>query len=814
MRFWILGLFVSFCASNLAHGADVPAFNTQRRVPLTTSRVIGSPEPPPPYRAVRAYESLETSQPIGVYHEPGTQNLLLIQQLKAAVGAGRIARLSGSEDDVKSEVLLDSNHTIYGIAFHPKFLENGYIFVGSNGPVTDKPDDKDNKVTRVSRFTIDREAPFACDPKSQQIIIEWASNGHNGGDLAFGKDGMLYVSSGDGTSDSDTDLAGQDMTRLLAKVLRIDVEHPAEGQAYSVPPDNPFVGQEGIRPETWAAGFRNPWRLHIDRKTGDLWIGNNGQDLWEQAYLVERGANYGWSVMEGSHPFYLDREAGPQPFSKPIAEHHHSEARSLTGGVVYYGKKLPDLVGAYIYGDYSTGKIWGIRHKRGRMIWHQEIADTTLQITGFGSDPAGELLIVDYTGGLYRLEPRPVSTDPPAKFPRLLSETGLFASVPDNRTMPALIPYTVNAPLWSDGAIKERFIALPQFEHIDFKLNRGWEFPNEAVLVKTFSLPQKTADGEVVKRIETRLLTRQDGEWQGYSYRWNDEQTDAELVDKTGVDAKFLVADATAEDGVREQLWHFPSRAECMVCHSRAANYVLGLSTVQMNREHQYGETKLNQLTLLEQLGAFRIPWTEHLKEMKGRWNKTSRPPHKPKEKPEDKTDGDKKESDKTDETKKDEDPFAWPFADLEKELGETPKYVSLLPKRPEEYPALVDPHDAAADLTERVRSYLHANCASCHTNAGGGNSQINLDFGVKLDKAKLIDEAPLHKLPGFEEAKLVTPHDPAHSVLFARISRRGTGQMPPLASGLVDQQAVELLRQWINELPVESGEPAAGGSE
>src|SRR5262249_22920486 len=189
----------------------------------------------------------------------------------------------------------------------------------------------------------------AIDPKSALTIIEWDSNGHNGGDLAFGLDGMLYVSSGDGTSDSDTNLTGQDLTKLLAKVLRIDVDHPAPGQAYAVPPDNPFVKTPGARPETWAMGFRNPWRLTIDKKTGDLWVGNNGQDLWEQAYLVERGANYGWSVMEGSHPFYLNRKAGPTPFARPIVEHPHSEMRSLTGGIVYYGSKLPQLRGAHMY---------------------------------------------------------------------------------------------------------------------------------------------------------------------------------------------------------------------------------------------------------------------------------------------------------------------------------------------------------------------------------------------------------------------------------------------------------------------------------
>ena len=226
---------------------------------------------------------------------------------------------------------------------------------------------------------------------------------------------MLYVTSGDGTSDSDTDLAGQDMTRLTAKVLRIDVDHPADGKAYSVPADNPFVGQkhEGtpIRPETWAYGLRNPWRICVDRATGAIWVGNNGQDLWEQAYRLERGANYGWSVMEGGHVFYADRRRGPTPLVPPTVEHPHSVARSLTGGVVYRGQRLPELHGAYIYGDYSTGKIWGVLHDGKRIVWHKELADTTLAITAFGIDRDGELLICDHRGGgeggLFRLEPTP-----------------------------------------------------------------------------------------------------------------------------------------------------------------------------------------------------------------------------------------------------------------------------------------------------------------------------------------------------------------------------------------------------------------------
>ena len=169
----------------------------------------------------------------------------------------------------------------------------------------------------------------------------------------------MYVTSGDGTSDSDRNVVGQDLTKLTSKVLRIDIDHPDEGKTYSVAKDNPFVGMKDVRPETWAYGLRNPWRITVDKKTGHVWVGNNGQDLWESAYRIEKGANYGWSVVEGSHPFYPDRKAGPTPFTKPTVEHHHVESRSLTGGVVYYGDKFPELHGLYLH-------LWRLLHRR---IW-------------------------------------------------------------------------------------------------------------------------------------------------------------------------------------------------------------------------------------------------------------------------------------------------------------------------------------------------------------------------------------------------------------------------------------------------------------
>src|SRR5205807_1529797 len=165
-------------------------------------------------------------------------------------------------------------------------------------------------------------------------------------------------------SDSDGDVTGQDLRDLCSGVLRIDVDRPAPGKNYAIPRDNPFVKLPGARGELWCFGLRNPWRMHFDRTSGDLYVGDVGQDLWEMIHLIRKGGNYGWSVMEGSHPFQPLRKKGPGPFQPPLIEHPHSESRSITGGLVYRGRKFPELRGAYLYGDYSTGKIWGLRHKR------------------------------------------------------------------------------------------------------------------------------------------------------------------------------------------------------------------------------------------------------------------------------------------------------------------------------------------------------------------------------------------------------------------------------------------------------------------
>jgi uncharacterized repeat protein (TIGR03806 family) len=743
---------------------SVKPYGIERRLPLITSTVVGSPEPPPPYRIRRVFPQLKTTYPVFITRQPGSNRLLYLA-LDWSYGPTKLFRIPDEPNVSQPEMLLAINEVAYDIAFHPDFLHNGYLYIGGNGPNQGKVP----KQSRVTRYTMDPKPPYRLDPKSAKVIIEWPSNGHNGHALRFGQDGMLYVTSGDGTSDSDTNVVGQDMTKLTSKLLRIDVNHPAPGKMYSVPSDNPFVGKKDTRPETWAYGFRNPWRMAVDEKTGHIWVGQNGQDLFEQAFLIQKGANYGWSVYEGSHPFYLQRKLGPTPHVLPTIEHPHSEFRSLTGGLVYYGNKFPELRGAYIYGDHDTGKVWGMKHDGKKALWHRELADTRIKITSFGADTHGEILISDYRGrdqgAFFTLEATP-KDEPTTKFPRTLSASGLFRSVKGHEMEPALIPYSVNAPLWSDGAYKERWLALPGGDsRIHFTRAHGWEFPDQTVLVKSFALELEEGNPASRRWIETRFLTNQRGEWFGYSYRWNDDQTDGTLVEAKGLDHTFTIRvprSAEHPDGERKQTWHYPSRTECMVCHSRAANYVLGLTELQMNKEHDYGGIRDNQLRTLEHLGVFRVDWAD---EIRAKYHDR-------------------------------------PATRMQREPVES----SLLTFPPEQYDRLVDPYDAKQDLGARARSYLHANCAQCHVEAGGGNAQMHLEFTTALGKTRLLDVKPVHDTYGLPDARLVAPGHPERSVLLHRISHRAAGHMPPLATALVDQEAVRLMREWIAGLKAPTG--------
>lgn len=757
--FLMLGTIKSVDAQEVRPDLEALISRIKANLRTTQSRVIGSPEPALPFRVRRVFEKLRPNYPIFAATQPGSRRLWFIDQTRS-YGPTRFRRTDGDPGSGNFKMVLSFGKGVAtSFAFHPRFNENGFVYVGVNSQ-----EDAAEKMSRIVRYTIRRQPPYDLDIRSKLEVISWPSDGHNGLAIAFGLDGMMYVSSGDGSADSDANIRGQGLDHLLAKVLRINVDQPSGELAYSIPPDNPLIGHKNARAETWAYGLRNPWRMSVDSRTGDLWVGNNGQDLWEQVYLIERGANYGWSLYEGSHDFYPNRRRGPHPIAKPTFEHPHAESRSLTGGLVYYGNRFSKLRGVYLYGDYSTGKIWGAKVESKKVVWHRELADTSLRITSFSVDADGELLISNHRGngegGFFTLELNPPA-DTQAEFPRRISESGLFASVPDHEMQPGLIPYSVNAPLWSDGAHKERFIALPANDpRITFRSKGGWRFPDGTVVVKSFAIELEEGNSASRRWIETRFLARQQGEWSGYSYRWNNAQTDATLVNRNGLEIDFNVR--LADGTVQQRKWRYPSRAECMFCHSRAAGYMLGLSTVQMNKSHTYNtphhpET-FSQLHFLERIGVLRGSSL---------------------------------------------------YARVVKQDGQ-----QAASQIADQYPHLVDPYDGQQELSMRVRSYLHSNCAQCHVFGGGGNSQIDLSFTTPIDEMKLISTPPLHNAFDIPNARLIAPGHPESSVLLHRLGARGRGQMPPMATHLVDGRAVQLFRRWIIQMKPTEGNDSSGRAD
>jgi putative heme-binding domain-containing protein len=582
----------------------------------TTSRITGAPEPPRPYIAERIFPSLEFNQPLELVAVPGTNRLVILQ------AQGKVFSFENrpSDPSVTIDLFADIRECdskfdrLYGFAFHPKFLENGYCYI-SYVVAPRSPDG-----SRVSRFKVATSDPPRLIPDSEEILLRWYAGGHNGANLQFGPDGCLYISTGDGGDSFPPDgrNTGQDLSDLEASILRIDVDHRDSELAYRIPPDNPFVGQPGARGEIWAYGLRNPWKMAFDPADGSLWVGDVGWEMWEMIYNVQRGANYGWSIVEGPQPVHQERQTGPTPIVPPTVAHSHIESRSITGGHFSQTSRLPDLRGAYIYGDYVTGKIWSLKHNGPNVTWREELVDTPLQPASFGLDQSGDVLIVDHPSGtLYRLAPNP-RAGANENFPRRLSETGLFADTANHVPAAGVIPYSVNAEPWADGTTAERFVALPGESKLGMSTKTNsqigyiageWSFPDGGVLVKTVSLPftpgRPALRRRLGQRLETQILHFDVDTWKAYNYIWNDEQTDAVLAHDVGTDANHAVRDESMPTGIRRQTWRHASRTECLLCHTTRVGTVLG-----------FKQQNILDLVALDVIGLFAEP----LKKNAVRW--------------------------------------------------------------------------------------------------------------------------------------------------------------------------------------------------
>jgi putative heme-binding domain-containing protein len=708
----------------------------EARPAWTGSKFKGTPVPPAPYAIRPAFPNLKFSNPTSLSRLPDGR--LLVTEIGGMFYTFSVSDRQTTKRDLMLQI---EDSSVWHATIHPKFQSNGLLFVCYSKDGT----------THVSRFRVQGSPPRA-DPGSEEVLLTWPAGGHNAGCLEFGKDQKLYISTGDGSGPNPPDgrTAAQDISNLFGCILRIDVDRKDAGNDYAVPPDNPFVDLDGARPEIWAYGLRNPWKFGVDHKTGNIFAADNGWESWEMVHQIVRGGNCGWPIMEGRAILRSEVKQGPTPIRPPVKDHSHKEANSVIGGPVYRGAKLADLQGTFVYGDYITGTIWGLKAGAEQNYSHRTLVDTDLRITAFAEGSAGELFVVDYdfTGQIYELVPSGLE-DLSAEFPRRLAETGLFTTIEPLKPAPGVVPYDVVVKRWMDGAvIKHHWVAIPG--NASIKLADGdqpAEYPDGTVFVKhivmgtelSLSDPIGGSNGEVP--LETQILHYENGIWHPYSYLWTDivgdeRHRDAMLVDTTGTSRQ--VVHHEDEYGIRRgPQWHVNAENECRMCHNAGAGFVLGFKANQLRRSVFRSDDEKLIANQLDQFVA-------------------------------------------------------------EQELSSQP------PLPADNSGRLVNPHDATAALDDRARSYLDVNCSSCHHPRGNAIVSFYLRRDLPFDQLR-TDKGTGIGTFGMRNAKIIVPGDPYRSILLYRMTKLGYGRMPYIGSRAVDSRGVALIEEWIRSMPHES---------
>jgi uncharacterized repeat protein (TIGR03806 family) len=539
----------------------------------------------------RVFPALSFQQPVYALQAPNTDAHWYVLEK-----AGRLWRFANDQQVTNDdrELVLDYSAVVndavegglLGMAFAPDFAQSGHVYL-SYTTDTDAPGQQMRSV--LSRFhTNDAGRTLTVASEQQILTIEQPRTFHNGGGIKFGPDGYLYLGLGDGGEWDES----QNNHNLLGTFVRIDVS--GGGAQYAIPADNPFAGNplcstgagSADCPEIFAWGLRNPWRWSFDEVTGDLWAGDVGQSAREEINLIISGGNYGWPHREGMICFRPPSNCLSEGLVDPVIDYLYSEELgAVTGGYVYRGNQIPELRGQYVFGDFGSGRIWALEPGADGYV-RRELVNFGGNIPSFARGNDGELYVVAFGGGLYRLEAD--SSPGNNTIPELLSETGCRADTDTTLPSDGLIPFAPAAPFWSDAADKHRWMALPDGASIGLAGDGNFQYPAGSVLVKDFERDNRL--------IETRLLMRHpDGEWAGYTYQWNESQTEAARV----------IGGAQVE--IAGEPWIFPSEAQCLQCHTVAAGRTLGLELAQLNSDLLYPQTGLlaNQLASLDHINLF-----------------------------------------------------------------------------------------------------------------------------------------------------------------------------------------------------------------
>ena len=769
-RQWLLSLIL---LGSCFWSADAKPIAAEKPFALTNRPCIGAflnalmPEVAPSisgnWSAVNAFTNLLFTNSVGLTFIPGTDQLCVWER------EGRIWSFQNSPDTNEKKLVLDISQQcqgwddsgLLGIAFHPGFATNHFVFVyytwvkpgtvaGSptTRPVPNLPDTYHD---RLERYTLD--ANGVAIPDSVKIFVDLTNQTvwHHGGGMFFHPtNGFLYWTDGDNSVGDNDQIINKS---LYSGVFRIDVDCRGENIShmpprqptggftanYFVPNDNPFVGQSNVLEEFFCLGLRSPHRMTYDAPSGKIFIGDVGESSREEIDVIqpgESGLNFQWNYREGNlgkmPAKYIGISRGP------LLDYPHTDGRAVIGGYVYRGQKFArDLGGKYIFGDNVFRTVWALDEtatpvkKTLLCVMPKGTGPNSgtdyTGLSSFGTDANGELYFCQMSsigGRIFKLQRG--GPPPPARvMPKLISETGVFTD--PKKLVPAdfLIPYAPNSPLWSDGAVKTRWFTLPTNSVINFSANSEWTFPAGSVFVKNFDLPVDDTIPEMVRRLETRILVRDtNGYVYGASYKWRADNSDADLV-TTGITEPIEIKTAT---GSRTQNWFYPGRQDCLTCHTPASGGVLGLKTRQLNGSFKYpnGVTD-NQLHTLGHLGIFDAAFDD---------------------------------------------------------------------RKIFHYPRLFNITNNSAALQIRVRSYLDANCSMCHR-PGGAGAFFDARFETPLKKQNLVN-GPVANQLNIAGAKVVVPGDTNKSILFHRVSIVGENQMPPLGKNVVDEKAVAVIGKWI----------------